>query len=65
MKFKTKEPAHGTFLNLSQTLEDFVSPYSLVMTNPNTGAIYISDARTLSNTNQLQEKNTWHENLTL
>ncbi|KAA6335687.1 hypothetical protein EZS27_016108, partial [termite gut metagenome] len=40
MKFKTKEPAHGTFPNLSQSLEHFVSPYSFVMTNPNTGTIY-------------------------
>ncbi|KAA6304628.1 hypothetical protein EZS27_043724, partial [termite gut metagenome] len=30
-----------------------------------TGTVYISYARTLSQTNQFQEKNKWYENLTL
>jgi hypothetical protein len=56
VKFESKEPTHGTFTSLSDSLENLVDMYSLVSANTKRSTVHETDSSTFSEKHLLDKQ---------
>lgn len=65
MQLETKEPAHGTFPSLGNSLEHLVDVYPLISADAKRSAVDKADARTLAQKYLLNEQGQGYGDLLL
>jgi carbonic anhydrase len=65
MQLETVIPPHGALASLGIAIEDFVIVNALVMAHRNTGAVDETNARTLSEAEQLKKQHHLHRQAAL